>query len=334
MFAEVIIICALVIMIGWNKGVKDWVEQFEQPVLKEVDISGINSPNAILMQARGGKILGEINGDEQIYPASMTKIMTVIVAIENLKDLDEEITLTDEMFAGLYEQDATQAGFQPGENVRVIDLLYGAMLPSGAECCIALADTISGSEADFAELMNKKAKKLGMDNTHFCDSTGLHNPDHYSTVKDIVVLMKYCIKNDTFREIVESSRHSTGVTNIHPDGITYYSTMFKNLSDPTVTGGKILGGKTGYTSEAGHCLASFAEIEGREYIFVSAGASGADGNTIPHIQDAVTIYNRVGEAIEEKLNNYEYSTRLLVCSTVCLGILAYTCQNTSRNSSI
>ena len=119
------------------------------------------------------------------------------------------------------------------------------------------------------------------------------------------MLMKYCIKNDTFREIVESSRHSTGVTNIHPDGITYYSTMFKNLSDPTVTGGKILGGKTGYTSEAGHCLASFAEIEGREYIFVSAGASGADGNTIPHIQDAVTIYNRVGEAIEEKLNNNE-----------------------------
>ena len=142
-------------------------------------------------------------------------------------DLDEKITLTDEMFSGLYEQDATQAGFQPGEEVRVIDLLYGAMLPSGAECCIALADTISGSEADFAELMNKKARKLGMENTHFCDSTGLHNPDHYSTVKDIAVLMKYCIKNDTFREIVETSRHSTGVTNIHPDGITYYSTMFK-----------------------------------------------------------------------------------------------------------
>ena len=202
-----------------------------------MDISGINSPNAVLMQARGGKILGEIIGVAQIYPASMTKIMTVILGIENLDDLDEKITLTNEMFTGLYEQDATQAGFQPGEEVRVIDLLYGAMLPSGAECCIALADTISGSEADFAELMNKKARKLGMENTHFCDSTGLHNPDHYSTVKDIAVLMKYCIKNDTFREIVETSRHSTGVTNIHPDGITYYSTMFKNLSDPTVTGG-------------------------------------------------------------------------------------------------
>ena len=302
-FIEVIVICALIIMVGWNKGMKEWFAQFQQPILKEVDISGINSPNAILMQARGGKILGEINGEERIYPASMTKIMTVIVAIENLDDLEAKITLTDEMFAGLYEQDATQAGFQPGEDVRVIDLLYGAMLPSGAECCIALADTISGSEADFAELMNKKAAKLGMDNTHFCDSTGLHNPDHYSTVKDIAVLMKYCIKNDTFREIVESPRHSTGVTNIHPDGITYYSTMFKNLPDPTVTDGKILGGKTGYTSEAGHCLTSFAEIEGREYIFVSAGAVGDNTNTIPHIQDAVNIYNRVGAAIEEKMNN-------------------------------
>ena len=304
---ELIVVLILVLVVGWNYGMGtqlfDWIEQMRKPVVKELDISGINSPNAILMQARGGKILGEINGEAQIYPASMTKIMTVILGIENFDDLDEKITLTNEMFSGLYEQDATQAGFQPGEEVRVIDLLYGAMLPSGAECCIALADTISGSEADFAELMNKKARKLGMENTHFCDSTGLHNPDHYSTVKDIAVLMKYCIKNDTFREIVETSRHSTGVTNIHPDGITYYSTMFKNLSDPTVTGGKILGGKTGYTSEAGHCLVSFAEIEGREYIFVSAGASGADGNTIPHIQDAVTVYNRVGAAVEAKMND-------------------------------
>ena len=273
-FVEVIIICALVIMIGWNKGVKEWFEQFEQPVLKEVDISGINSPNAILMQARGGKILGEINGEAQIYPASMTKIMTVILGIENFDDLDEKITLTNEMFSGLYEQDATQAGFQPGEEVRVIDLLYGAMLPSGAECCIALADTISGSEADFAELMNKKARKLGMENTHFCDSTGLHNPDHYSTVKDIAVLMKYCIKNDMFREIVETSRHSTGVTNIHPDGITYYSTMFKKIClirQSQVEKSSVA--RPAIPVRQGHCLVSFAEIEGREYIFVSAGAS-------------------------------------------------------------
>lgn len=89
-----------------------------------------------------------------------------------------------------------------------------------------------------------------MNGTHFCDTTGLHDPDHYSTVRDIAVLLRYALRNDTFREIIESPRHSTGVTNIHPSGITYYSTMFKNLSDTSVTGGKILGGKTGYTSEA------------------------------------------------------------------------------------
>ena len=103
-FVEVIIICALVIMIGWNKGVKEWFEQFEQPVLKEVDISGINSPNAILMQARGGKILGEINGEAQIYPASMTKIMTVILGIENFDDLDEKSAVLREQIQSVVQR--------------------------------------------------------------------------------------------------------------------------------------------------------------------------------------------------------------------------------------
>lgn len=204
------------------------------------------------------------------------------------------------MFAGLYEQDATQAGFQPGETVRAIDLLYGAMLPSGAECCIALADTVGGSRDGFVEMMNKKAQQLGMNKTHFCDTTGLHDSDHYSTVRDIAVLLRYALKNDTFREIIESPRHSTGVTNIHPSGITYYSTMFKNLSDTSVTGGHILGGKTGYTSEAGLCLASFAKIYDREYILVTAGAAGNTGSAL-HVQDAVTIYNRLGSAIEAQM---------------------------------
>ena len=143
--------------------------------------------------------------------------------------------------------------------------------------------------------MNEKARKIGMEHTHFCDSTGLHNPEHYSTVRDLAVMMKYAVRNDTVREILETSRHSTGVTNVHPDGITYYSTMFKNLEDPAITGGKILGGKTGFTNEAGLCLASFAEIEGREYILVTAGAPGTTGEPL-HVLDAVTVYNRVGQA--------------------------------------
>ena len=134
-----------------------------------------------------------------------------------------------------------------------------------------------------------------MTGTHFSSISGLHREDHYSTAKDIALLLRYAIKNDTFREIIESPYHSTSGTNIHPDGITFYSTMFKNLSDTSVIDGEIKGGKTGYTSQAGHCLASFAEIDGVEYILVTAGAPGT-GN--PHIDDAVKLYNRL-EVLDE-----------------------------------
>ena len=96
---ELIVVLILVLVVGWNYGMGtqlfDWIEQMRKPVVKELDISGINSPYAVLMQVRGGRVIGEINGEEQMYPASMTKIMTTIVAIENLKDLDQEITLTN-----------------------------------------------------------------------------------------------------------------------------------------------------------------------------------------------------------------------------------------------
>lgn len=295
--AEILAVIALLLVFSQNFGfgyqITVWVNQLIKPAVKELDITGINSSYAVLMQAGSGRVVGDINGETPMYPASMTKIMTTIVAIENLSDLNQEITVTNDMIANLYAQDATQAGFQPGETVQAIDLLYGVMLPSGADCCIALADTIAGSEEGFVELMNQKAEKLGLENTHFCNATGLHADDHYSTAKDIAELLRYALKNSTFREIIESPYHSTPGTNVHPDGITFYSTMFKNLSDTTVIDGKIMGGKTGFTSEAGCCLASFAEIDDIEYILVTAGAYQAG---TPHIDDAVKLYNRLGEA--------------------------------------
>lgn len=295
--AEILAVIALLLVFSQNFGfgyqITVWVNQLIKPAVKELDITGINSSYAVLMQAGSGRVVGDINGETPMYPASMTKIMTTIVAIENLSDLNQEITVTNDMIANLYAQDATQAGFQPGETVQAIDLLYGVMLPSGADCCIALADTIAGSEEGFVELMNQKAEKLGLENTHFCNTTGLHADDHYSTAKDIAELLRYALKNSTFREIIKSPYHSTPGTNVHPDGITFYSTMFKNLSDTTVIDGKIMGGKTGFTSEAGCCLASFAEIDDIEYILVTAGAYQAG---TPHIDDAVKLYNRLGEA--------------------------------------
>ena len=186
------------------------------------------------------------------------------------------------------------AGFLLGEKVTLKDLLYGTLLPSGAECCLALADRIAGSESKFVNLMNSKAKELGMNNTLFCNSTGLHNANHYSTVEDMAKLLKYALKNKEFRTIFTSRQYSISATNLHPDGLTFYSTMFSSMNDTEVVGGNVIGGKTGYTDEAGLCLASLAQIDGKEYIFVSAKAKG-DHQTQPyHILDASNVYNQVG----------------------------------------
>lgn len=134
-----------------------------------------------------------------------------------------------------------------------------------------------------------------MKNTHFCNSTGLHEPEHYSTVKDMAVLLQYAVKNETFREVFTSKSYSAAPSEVHPEGFTFTSTMFRHLDGTEVTGGTLLGGKTGYTPEAGLCLASLAEISGKEYILVTAGAEGSHETEPYHILDAVNVYSKIGE---------------------------------------
>lgn len=251
----------------------------------------LNSPNVILIRLKDSTVLMQKNSGKKIFPASLTKMMTAIIAIENLPDLKEEIKLTNSTFEGLFEADAALAGFQPGENVNAIDLIYGVLLPSGAESCIALGDQIAGSEKGFVKMMNEKAADLGMDNTHFENTTGLHDENHYTTVKDLAILLSYALQNGTFREVFTSSRHSTRPTNRHPDGITFYSTMFKGLDKQNIAGGEILGGKTGYTNRAGLCLASLAKVGKQEYIMVSAGAKGDNHSEQYNITDALAVYD-------------------------------------------
>jgi D-alanyl-D-alanine carboxypeptidase len=251
------------------------------------------SKNAILVRLEDQKTLLEKNSDTIIYPASMTKIMTAIVAIENLKDLNNSILLSSDLFPSLYDEDASMAGFLPEESVSAIDLLYGVLLPSGAECCLGLANYISGTEDAFVNLMNKKAATLGMKNTHFTNTTGLNDPEHYTTAKDLSLLLEYALQNDTFREIFTSPKHATSSTNLHPNGITVYSTLFKNIVHQDFNGGSILGGKTGYTSKAGLCLASLAQKNGKEYILVTAGADGSHDTEQYNISDALQIYESI-----------------------------------------
>lgn len=260
-----------------------------------ISIDELNSPHAILIRRTDRVILMQKNSGDRIYPASLTKIMTVIVTIENLPDLQKEIPLTNSAFQGLSEADASMAGFQPDEQVRAIDLLYGALLPSGAESCVGLADYIAGSEKNFVRMMNQKAADLGMHNTHFTNATGLQNEKHYTTVRDLTILLSYALQNDTFRQIFTSSRHFVPPTNKHPDGITLYSTMFQELGNQNIVGGKILGGKTGYTDEAGLCLASLAQVGNQEYILISAGAKGDHHSQQYNITDAFAVYNSIGK---------------------------------------
>lgn len=158
----------------------------------------INSPYAILIDADTGTVIAQRNGDERIYPASLTKIMTALIAIEHTDNLNQSVTVPYDFFQQLYEEEASMAGFEPGERVKAKDLLYGVLLPSGAECCRTFAENISGSESAFVKLMNEKANQIGLKNTHFTNCTGLHDRNHTSSVKDIAVLLQYALKIKRF----------------------------------------------------------------------------------------------------------------------------------------
>jgi len=258
-----------------------------------------NAKSAYLMEYTSGKVIYAKNEKAKLYPASMTKMMGLLLIFESLHDgkLDWKDEVTTSAYAA--SMGGSQVFLEENETMSVKDMIKSICIASANDAMVAMAEKVGGSAEHFVEMMNEKAKKLNLCNTHFMNPTGLHDPEHYSTAYDIALLLKYALHNDTFREVAESHFHSTPATNVHPDGITYYSTMFKNMSDTSVTGGEILGGKTGYTSEAGHCLASFAQIYGREYILVTAGAA-ADATGVPHILDAKTIYNRLGEAVAQK----------------------------------
>ena len=260
-----------------------------------VDLSGLNSPHAILIR-RGGEVLGSRDADAVLYPASLTKIMTVLLAAESLPDLDAPVTLEDDIFPPLWQANASLAGFAAGETVPVRDLLYGALLPSGAECSVTLACSAAGDEQTFVQRMNQRAAALGMQDTHFCNATGLQDPAHVSTVRDIALLLDAALDSETFRQVFTARQYTTAATDAHPDGILLQSSMFAALDGESTGRAVLLGGKTGYTSEAGQCLASLAELDGQEYILVTAGAPG-DHSTAPlHVQDAVTVYTRLSDA--------------------------------------
>lgn len=253
------------------------------------------SPSVLFLWLDEDEALLQRQADEPIYPASLTKMMTVLVALERLEDPEELVTLPESIFPQIWEANASTAGYQPNETVRAIDLCYAAMLPSGAEASLGLAVALAGSEEAFVDWMNQRAAQLEMTSTHFINVCGLQDENHTTTLRDLSKLLREALNNPTFREIFTTARHSTPPTNLHPDGITIYSTLFSKLPDASFPGGQILGGKTGFTDEAGLCLASLAEINGREAILLTAGAPGNHDTEPFHILDATAAYTWAGQ---------------------------------------
>ncbi len=231
--------------------------------VKAIDFN-LNSKNAILYNLDEDTILYEKDSEKQTFIASLTKIMTAIVTVENISNLDETVTLTYDDFAGLVEADASVAGFYVGEEVTIRDLLYGLLLPSGADAAQALTRIVAGSRDEFVNLMNDKATELGLLNTHFVNETGLHDNNHY---------LKEIFSNPTYT-ISDNSK-------------SFFSTVMAYKNSYNLEMDYLIGGKTGTTDEAGLCLATFALGGNTNYLLVTTGAEGDGG----HIKDAKTIYD-------------------------------------------
>ena len=252
------------------------------------------SQSAIVVDMKGGgAALFELMADEQIYPASLTKMMTAVVALEMAEDSEDKIILGQNIFDEIVPLDLTTAGLVAGESLSQYDLLYGLLLESGAECALGLAIGLTGSETEFVRLMNQKADALGMESTHFTNVTGRHDEKHVSTARDMSILLEYAVRNPMFYEIFTSRTHMVSATNMHPDGVTFRSTLFSRTDvsfEEKIHGFRLLGGKTGYTYEAGQCLASLWELDGERLIIVTAGAK-VENNAYEnrHIEDAVWL---------------------------------------------
>ncbi len=248
-------------------------EVLAQPTLN------IKSEYAILYNLDENTVLYELKPNNRVYIASMTKIMTALVALDSIKNLDEEFVMTNDMYYRLVEENASVAGFTVGEKVTYRDLLYGLLLPSGAEAAQGLAIKISGSIDKFVVKMNEKAKELKLSNTHFTNPAGLDNPDNYSSVTDVATILKEALKNPEFKKIFTTKEYTTS-NKQH----LLVATSAKYSMDTSF----IDGSKTGFTYDAGLCMASISHHDGVNYLLVTAKAPYNDRTN--HLKDAKTIY--------------------------------------------
>ncbi len=252
-------------------------------IIINADEVELTSEKYILYNLNDNKVLLEKDSHDETQIASLTKIMTVIVSIENIKDYNEKVTITKDMLKGL-TWDISTIGLKVGDIVTYDDLLYAAMLPSAADAVNALALSISGSYENFLIMMNAKAKELELNNTHYSNVIGLTDKNNYSSAYDISKLLLYALKNKKFKKIFETKSY------IMSNDKKIDTTIIKFDNE------YILGSKTGFTAKAGRCLASISYSNGVNYLFVTL--NNYKGGHI-YIDETINTYKYYDE-------NYSY----------------------------
>lgn len=272
-----------------------------------IDGTTLSADSAILVSLSDYSVKASINPDAKIYPASMTKIMTLIVACENLKDASVMLPISADIIEYCQSQDATYLATDanPVESFSATDLLYAVGVISAADACLTLADHIAGSEEAFVTMMNDKVAALGLTATHFVNCTGLDDDANYSTVREMAVILAYALDNECIRDIL-STNYGTATGHYEKDGTpaTYprylpnslWSRLSgagyeKQLPASLSCGMTLLGGKTGYTLKGKYCLASFLkDADGNLYITVTAAGEKA-GTSITDMETICKKYS-------------------------------------------
>lgn len=269
-----------------------------------------NCRAAIIVDGDNDEVIYDFNAYQRTYPASITKIMTSLVVLDAIAageiSLDTPVTASWEALQlPLY---SSNAGIKVGETLTVESLLYCDLLPSGNEACNILSEAVAGTTAEFVVRMNARAAALGMEDTHFTNPHGLHDPEHYTTAYDIYLMAKEAMQNDIFRTIVRSSSYTIPATNLQ-EARTIYSTngLLSSFYAIGYTYSKAIGIKTGNTDEAGRCLATAAVDElGRTFYCVVLGTQDTVGENGRHYWS----FSESKRLLEWAFNNFHHITLL------------------------
>ena len=268
----------------------------------------LNAKVALLASLDTDEILYSKDGDKRVYPASITKIMTTILMLEDESfDPDAKVTMTDEVLKMIRGTGSAVSNFKAGEEFTQKDLVYTVLMSSFGDCTYLAAIEYEGSVENFVAKMNQKAKELGLKNTNYVNPIGLHDENHYTTANDTLKLAKYALKNKLFKEVCETTKYT--ITTNYTEKRTIVTTNF--LQDPNTNYfyKYAKGVKTGYTDEAGRCLVSTASYNGYNYICILFGCTPRGAQRYEFL-DSKNLYRWA-------FNNFELKTVADTQNPVC-----------------